>query len=131
MNNPLGNTDNTQARVLLHSQRRMFGNFHFRLGLYEFEDIISLVDSIDLLAPERKSWYKYGTRIANRLASSHNTSINSDRYLIERGRLTLIETVEDVRSKIRPVRRVKNKKENSGGGVVLKQIVGAIEEMIE
>lgn len=76
MNHPLGNTDNTQARVLLHSQRGLFGNFHFRLGLYEFEDIISLVDSIDLLAPERKSWYKYGTRIANRLALSYNTSIN-------------------------------------------------------
>lgn len=76
MNHPLGNTDNTQARVLLHSQRSLFGNYHFRLGLYEFEDIISLVDSIDLLAPERKSWYKYGIRIANRLATSYNTSIN-------------------------------------------------------
>jgi len=76
MNHPLSNTDNTQARVLLHSQRGLFDNFHFRLGLYEFEDIISLVDSIDLLAPERKSWFKYGTRIANRLATSYNTSIN-------------------------------------------------------
>ena len=75
MNHPLGNTDNTQARVLLHSQRSLFGNSHFRFGLYEFEDIISLVDSIDLPAPESKSWYKYGNRIANRLALSYNTFI--------------------------------------------------------
>ena len=75
MNHQLGNTDNTQARVLLHSHRRVFGNFHFCLGLHEFEDIISLVDSIDLLAPGRKSWYKYGTRVANRLASSYNNFI--------------------------------------------------------
>lgn len=76
MNHPLGNTDNTQARVLLHSQRSLCGNFHFRLGLYEFEDIISLVDSIDLLAPEPKSWFEFGTRIANRLATYYNISIN-------------------------------------------------------
>ena len=75
MNHPLGNTDNTQVRVLLHSKRSLKDNVHFRFGLYEFEGIISLVDSIDLPAPERKSWYKYGNRIANRLASSYNTFI--------------------------------------------------------
>ena len=55
MNHPLGNKDNTQARVLLHSQRSLFGNFHLRFGLYEIEDIISLVNFIDLLTTERKS----------------------------------------------------------------------------
>jgi len=60
----------------LHSQRNLYSNVHFRLGLYEFEDIIREVDSVDLLSPQSKNWFKYGTRIANRLASSCNTSIN-------------------------------------------------------
>jgi spore maturation protein CgeB len=76
MNDPLGNTANTEARVLLHSQRGLFGNLHFRLALYEFEDIICVIDSIDLLAPEGRRWFKHGTRIANRLATSCNTTIN-------------------------------------------------------
>jgi predicted glycosyltransferase len=54
-----------------------------------------------------------------------------DRYLAERGRLILIETVEDVKSKIRPVRRLKEKEANLGDRVALKQIVTAIEEVIE
>jgi predicted glycosyltransferase len=53
-----------------------------------------------------------------------------DRYLADRGRLVLIETVDDVRTKIRPVRR------NKGGGgdernlVALQQILAATEEVI-
>jgi hypothetical protein len=54
-----------------------------------------------------------------------------DRYLAENGRLILIETVEDVRSKIRPIRRLKGKEANLGGRVALEQIVTAIEEVIE
>jgi spore maturation protein CgeB len=76
MKHSFGNTDNIQARVLLYSQRSLSDNVHFRLALYEFEDIISLVDSVDLLTPERKRRYGYGIRIANRLATSYNTSIN-------------------------------------------------------
>ncbi len=72
----LNNMDNTQARILLYSQRSMLGNFHFLYALYEFEDIISLVDSIDFLAPEPKSWYKYGIRVASRLAKSYNIFTN-------------------------------------------------------
>jgi predicted glycosyltransferase len=53
-----------------------------------------------------------------------------DRYLAERGRLILIETVEDVRSKIRPMRRAKGKETNFGDRAALKQIVAAIEEVI-
>jgi uncharacterized protein len=54
-----------------------------------------------------------------------------DRYLTERGRLTLIRTVEEVRTDIRPVRRVKGKAPNFGGRAALKQIVAAIEEVSE
>jgi uncharacterized protein len=53
-----------------------------------------------------------------------------DRYLAEKGRLTLIENVDDVKSKIRPIRRLKEKEPNVGDGIVLKQIIAAIEEVI-
>ena len=76
MNDQLRKTDKTQARVLLHSQRNVFGNFHFRLALYEFEDIIRKVDSVDLLAPNPKPFFKYGNRLANRLTYSFNVAIN-------------------------------------------------------
>jgi uncharacterized protein len=53
-----------------------------------------------------------------------------DKYLAEKGRLILIETVEDVRSRIRPVRR--NKEESAGfeDRIALKNIMAAIEEVI-
>jgi predicted glycosyltransferase len=54
-----------------------------------------------------------------------------DKYLVEKGCLTLIETVEDVRSKIRPIRRPKRKSADFGDRMALKQIVTAIEEVIE
>lgn len=72
----LETTERNQCRILLHSQRGIYGNLHYRLGLYEFEDIIRQVDSVDMLAPQPRNWFKYGTRIANRLAYSCNTAIN-------------------------------------------------------
>jgi predicted glycosyltransferase len=54
-----------------------------------------------------------------------------DRYLSEQGRLILIETVDDVRSKIRPIKRLKTASAAFGEKAALKQIVAAIEEVIE
>jgi predicted glycosyltransferase len=54
-----------------------------------------------------------------------------DRYLSEHGRLTLIERVEDVQSKIRPIKRPKEKEANFGERTALKEIVTAIEKVIE
>ena len=53
-----------------------------------------------------------------------------DKYLSENGRLTLIRTVEDVRSRIRPIRRNKDDQINLGERPALKQIMAAIEEVI-
>ena len=63
-------------RILLHSQRSPFSNFHYRAGLYEFEDIIRQIDSVDMITPEYTRWFEQRTRIANRLASTFQTSIN-------------------------------------------------------
>ncbi|OAI47838.1 hypothetical protein AYO43_03985 [Nitrospira sp. SCGC AG-212-E16] len=54
-----------------------------------------------------------------------------DKYLAERGRLIMIETQEDVESKIRLVKRRKKPEENFGDSVALKQIMTAIGEVIE
>jgi predicted glycosyltransferase len=53
-----------------------------------------------------------------------------DRYLAKAGRLTIIETVEDVRSKIVPLRRIKGDEADLNRTSALKQIVAAIEEVI-
>jgi predicted glycosyltransferase len=54
-----------------------------------------------------------------------------DRYLADKGRLTLIESVEDVRKKIKLVRRGKEQARGFGDRVALRQIVDAIEEWTE
>ena len=53
-----------------------------------------------------------------------------DRYLADNGRLTLIDTVEDVKSKIRPIRRNRGKETRLGRMTALSQIVAAVEEVI-
>ena len=53
-----------------------------------------------------------------------------DRYLADNGRLTLIHTVDDVKSKIRPIRRFKGNKTALGGRTAFSQIVAAVEEVI-
>lgn len=53
-----------------------------------------------------------------------------DKYLAEEGRLVLIETVKDVRSRIRPVRRNKGDMAGFGDRIALKNIMAAIEEVI-
>jgi predicted glycosyltransferase len=52
-----------------------------------------------------------------------------DRYLAQRGRLTLIESAKDVRAKIRPVRREKTPGMSSDG-VALKQILETVNELM-
>lgn len=54
-----------------------------------------------------------------------------DRYLAEQGRLTLIKTIEEVRSKIKPFRRTKEVEADVSNRTALKQILAAIEEMID
>lgn len=53
-----------------------------------------------------------------------------DKYLSEHGRLTLIESVPEVRSKIRPVRRTKADRNGSGDQLALKQILAATDELM-
>jgi predicted glycosyltransferase len=54
-----------------------------------------------------------------------------DSYLARLGRLTLIESVEDLRSKIKPIRRLKGKETGIGDKSALKDIVASIEKIVE
>jgi uncharacterized protein len=54
-----------------------------------------------------------------------------DRYLANKGRLTFIESVEDVRKKIAPIRRDKEQASDFGDKAALRQIVDSIEEWAE
>ena len=53
-----------------------------------------------------------------------------DHYLAEKRRLTLIETVDDVRAKIRPIRRCKEKMTDFSDRTALKDIMDAIEKVM-
>ncbi|HLW53550.1 MAG TPA: glycosyltransferase [Candidatus Angelobacter sp.] len=46
------NTQLANPRVLLFSQRNIFGKFLFRCPHFEFENLISQIDSVELLAPQ-------------------------------------------------------------------------------
>jgi Glycosyl transferases group 1 len=71
----------TQAykpRVLMFSQRNIFGKWMFRCPHFEFEDIISQVDSADLLAPQAdpsRSRYKLAKQIRYHAPFSLNPGI--------------------------------------------------------
>jgi hypothetical protein len=72
----LASSERGASRILMFSQRNIFPNVTYRLGLYEFEDIVQEVDRVDLIAPYPTGWFKYGTRVANRLAADYAWSIN-------------------------------------------------------
>lgn len=75
---PLFNDKNipAPARILMFSQRNIYEKFHYRCSLYEFEDLICEMDSVDLIAPGTNKWFKYGTRIAQHLAAYNSITIN-------------------------------------------------------
>ena len=47
-----------------------------RCMLYEFEDIIREIDAVTMLAPKSTKFYKYGDRIANRMAHASAIAMN-------------------------------------------------------
>ncbi len=57
----------------MFSQRNIFKNALFRCPLYEFEDTICQIDSVEILAPQPKNWFNLGFRIANNKLLRHST----------------------------------------------------------
>jgi len=69
------NITSDKARILMFSQRNIF-NYYFTCALYEFEDLICQMDRVELLTPHPSKWFKYGDRIANRLAVNFAVVLN-------------------------------------------------------
>ena len=68
----------SESRALVFSYRNIFSNALFRCPHYEFEDVISRVDSVDLLAPKFTPsglWYKVAKKAAYRLPFAPNPGI--------------------------------------------------------
>lgn len=65
-----------KARILMFAQRNLYEQVHYRCYLAEFEDIISQIDSVNMLSPAPNKWFKYGTRLAQRLAVDHAIAFN-------------------------------------------------------
>jgi len=70
--------ESSESRTLVFSYRNIFGNALFRCPHYEFEGVISQVDSVDLLAPKFTAsglWYNFAKRVAYRSPFSPNPGI--------------------------------------------------------
>jgi len=67
---------NSNARILVCSQRNIFPNALSRRPLYEFEDIISQIDTVDLLTPCKGQYFDLRYRIANRVAKQSEIALN-------------------------------------------------------
>jgi hypothetical protein len=73
------NRDNRQSqapRVLFLSQRNLYEQEVWRASFFEFEQILQQLDSVDVVAPHRKSWYRNGKRLALRLGERFKTPID-------------------------------------------------------
>src|SRR5262245_504117 len=76
MTNTLIDTESDRPRILLFSQRNIFEGAPFRCPHYEFEDIISQIDSVDIVAPRPGKWFKYTSKFANQLVWETNIAVN-------------------------------------------------------
>ncbi len=64
------------ARVLMFSNRNTYASEVFRCSLYEFEEIIRQIDSVDILAPKPKKRFRKSKRNAMRIAKYFNINLN-------------------------------------------------------
>ena len=87
-------TGETTSRVLMFSHGNVADKMLVRCMNYEFEEVISQIDSVTVLAPSPNKWFKYGTRISQRLAKNTPLSLNPgiDEIVVE-GRYDLFFTV--------------------------------------
>jgi glycosyltransferase involved in cell wall biosynthesis len=70
--------ESAEPRTLVFSYRNIFSNALFRCPHYEFEDVISQVDSVDVLAPKFTAsgfWYDTAKRVAYHSPFSPNPGI--------------------------------------------------------
>lgn len=70
-------THRSQApRILFLSQRNLYEREVWRASFFEFEQTLRQIDSVDVVAPHRKPWYRNGKRLALRLGERFKTPID-------------------------------------------------------
>lgn len=63
-------------RILILSQRNIFPYDAWRSPHYEFEDLICRLDSVELLTPHRKRWFRVGDKMAREVTWLSPISLN-------------------------------------------------------
>jgi len=76
MQNKSNNDTHDSSRILMFSQREIVEKTFSKCAIYEFQDIICKIDSVRIIAPKCKSWFKYGVRTAQKVAELFTSAIN-------------------------------------------------------
>jgi hypothetical protein len=76
MNNASIDREYGKPRVLVFSQRNIFPNPLFRCPQYEFEDVVSQIDSVEVLAPHTEKWFDLRNKIAKQFAWHSPITLN-------------------------------------------------------
>ena len=66
-----------EPRILMFSERNIHEREVWRCSFHEFEGMLQQIDSVDLLAPTPRKWYRYGMSVACRLGEHLAIPINS------------------------------------------------------
>lgn len=63
-------------RILLFSERNIYEPVVWRCPFREFEGVLQEIDTVDVLAPRPRKWYRQGKRVASRLGEYFKTPLN-------------------------------------------------------
>lgn len=63
-------------RVLMLSERNLYERTAWRSSFFEFERVLQEIESVDVVAPHRRPWYRNGKRLALRLGEKFRTPVN-------------------------------------------------------
>jgi hypothetical protein len=67
MNSDRDNSQVHPPRILYYSHKNIYEQEVWRASFFEFEQILQQIDSVDIVAPQPRSWYRNGKRLALRL----------------------------------------------------------------
>jgi hypothetical protein len=101
MDADLNRAKTMRPRILLFSHENICEQLVWRCPSLEFQRIIQEVDSVDLIGPKAKSWYRNGKRAALRLGEFVNIALNPGVPSIELDRdydmfFTICSSVSDL-----------------------------------
>ncbi|MDF0643853.1 MAG: glycosyltransferase [Nitrospira sp.] len=106
------------SRVLMFSHGNVADKLLVRCINYEFEEVIRRIDTVTAIVPSPKKWFKYGTRISQRLAKDTPIALNPgiDEIIVE-GRYDLFFTVCEFVKDLLALKALKGWRERCGKAV--------------